>query len=89
MAEDFSELPFGDTHPLSLVPWHSSVQASLDWLRCAARTKRSAPTVAIALVVSLYRSGRINYLRPRFGEVGFAALGSQAVLTDSHFYFVD
>ena len=28
-------------------------------------------------------------LRPGFGEIGFAGLGSQAVLIDSHFYFVD
>jgi hypothetical protein len=30
-----------------------------------------------------------NQLRPGFGEIGFAGLGSQAVLIDSHFYFVD
>jgi hypothetical protein len=30
-----------------------------------------------------------NQLRPGFGEIGFAGLGSQAVLIDSHVYLVD
>ena len=70
--------------------WHEQ-GLRVDSCELGNEMNRALPSTAalIAAVVPLYRSGRVNYLRPRFGEVGFAALGSQAVLTDSHFYFVD